>query len=158
MGNNGNSNKLKSTSISEAFAAADRAEAAKKRRRNVPLMELEVAFAVLLVDLASCDQQFAPREYLAISSGLRRLFGTPKERVKALVNQANIILANLRGTSRYAALLKNNLDMEEKTAVMETIDELISVDGIEDGFEVYLRTKVADLLGMPTELPSSPPK
>ena len=156
MGNTGNSNKLKSSTISEVFAAADRAQAGKKQQRSVPLGELEVAFAVVLVDLASCDQQFAPREYLAISSGLRRLFGTPKERVQGLVNQANIILANLRGTSRYATLLKNNLDIEEKTAVMETIDDLIAADGVEEGFEVYLRTKFADLLGMPTELPGTP--
>ena len=151
-----NKNKrLNGAMISDAFAAADKAAAQKGAvKRKVPVAELELAFAVVLVDLASCDQKFAPREYQVIAGGLRRLFSTPKERVKSLVNQANVVLANLRGTSRFAMMLRDNLDGDEKRAVMETIDDLIGSDGVEDGFETYLRTKFADLLGMPTELPA----
>ena len=156
---NNKNKQLNGAMISEAFAAADRVAAQKgSKKRKVPLGELELAFAVVLVDLAACDQHFAPKEYQVISNGLRRLFSTPKERVKSLVNQANVVLANLRGTSRFAMMLRDNLDDDEKRAVMETIDDLIGTDGVEDGFETYLRTKFADLLGMPTELPAGAAK
>ncbi len=146
-------NNLTKGTLEGLFGKTEKSASKQKKKRNVPTADLELAFTVLLVDMASCDQNFAPDEYLIIGGGLRRLFGTPKERVKALVNQANMVLANLRGTSRFAQLLRDNLDQEEKQAILETLDELIGSDGLEDGFEVYLRTKFADLLGMPTELP-----
>lgn len=126
----------------------------KQKRRGVPTADLELAFAVLLVDMASCDQNFEQKEYIMIGSALKRLFGTPKDRVQTLVNQANTIMNNLRGTSRYAALLRDNLDLDEKKVLMETVDELIFSDGEEGGFERYLRTKLADLLGVSADLPS----
>lgn len=153
---NNNSNNLNTTKLNELFAAADKASAKKLRKRAVPLSELELALAVVLVDLAGCDQTFAPNEYQAISGGLRRLFSTPKERVQALVNQANVALANLRGTSRFTALLRENLDEDEKKAVMESIDDLIDADGGEDGFETYLRNKLSDALGMPKQKAAAP--
>jgi len=124
----------------------------KAKKRKVSVADLELAFTVLLVDIASCDQNFEPNEYLIIGAGLRRLFGTSKDKVQSLVNQANTIMKNLRGTSRYAAFLRDNLDIQEKKAVMEVVDELIMSDGAEEGFERYLRTKLADLLGVNNEL------
>lgn len=110
--------------------------------------ELEVALTVVLVDLASCDQNFEPREYQVISSGLKRMFGTSKSEVQALVNQANMVLANLRGTNHFAKMLRDGLSIEQKKAVLETIDEIIHIDGQEDGFEIYLRNKFSRLLGL----------
>jgi uncharacterized tellurite resistance protein B-like protein len=115
--------------------------------------DLEVALTVLLVDLASCDQNFDPQEYHIITNGLRRLFGTTKSEVTALVNQANVTLQQLRGVGRFATLLKDNLEHEQKQAIMEVIEEVISADNEEDGFETYLRNKLAGMLGMPVATP-----
>ena len=156
--NNNNNNKLNTNSLNELFAAAEKASAKKMKKRAVPIAELELALAVVLVDLAGCDQQFAPNEYQVISGGLRRLFSPPKERVKALVNQANVALGNLRGTSRFAALLRDNLDESEKKSVMETIDDLIGIDGAEDGFETYLRNKLSTVLGIKPQPAAAPQK
>lgn len=114
--------------------------------KKAPKKDLELALAVLLVDLASCDQNFDPHEYHLISNGMRRMFGTTKDQVQALVNQANLVLKNLRGTARFGELLKNHLSEAERMAIMEIIDDIISSDKKEDGFEVYLRHKIADLL------------
>ena len=117
-----------------------------KGKRNEK--ELELSLAVLLVDLASCDQDFDPAEYQVISSGLRRMFGTSKMQLPSLVNQAKSALANLRGVSQYASKLKEELDEDEKKAVIDIIEDLIMADGKEDGYETYMRAKFMDLLGV----------
>ncbi len=119
-------------------------------RKNKPVkkQDLELALTVLLVDLASCDDKFQPEEYHMIANGLRRLFGTSKHQVQALVNQSTQVLRNLRGTSTFATLLKDNLSEEERFAIMEVIEDMINADGVVDGFEVYLRHKISSLLGV----------
>lgn len=108
--------------------------------------ELEFALTVLLVDLASCDQNFEMREYTIIQNGLKRVFGTTKDQVSALINEANTTLKNMRGSSRFASQLKDSLSMDQRLAIMEIVDEVIKADGVEDGFETYLRQKFAELL------------
>ncbi len=120
-----------------------------KKNKKGPKNELELAMAIILVDLASCDNNFDQREYQVITRGLNRLFGTNKCDVEKLVQQAQTVVDGLRGTANFAKLLKDNLKDEEKDVVLELIDELIDADGVEDGFETYLRHKYSDLLGMP---------
>ena len=120
-----------------------------RKQQGIDPRELEVALAVLLVDLASCDDNFEPQEFTVIQEGLSRLFGTSKEEVSSLVNQAKTILANLRGSTSSAELLHEHLSDEQKEAVLCVIDQVIDADGVEDGFEVYLRHKFRDLLGLP---------
>lgn len=120
-----------------------------KSKRSIPQSkkrELELALAVLLVDLASADQSFDMSEYNTIATGLQRVFSTSPKEISSLINQANLILKNLRGTSKFAQLLRESLSTEERQLVMDVIDEVISADGVEDGFETYLRHKFADLL------------
>ncbi|MCB0337825.1 MAG: TerB family tellurite resistance protein [Bdellovibrionales bacterium] len=120
----------------------------KDLKAGIELRELELAFTVLLVDLASCDQNFDQDEYQVISKGLIRVFGTSKDQVTALVNQANLVISNMRGTNRFAEMLRDNLSTENKEKVLEIIDEIIQIDGVEDGFETYLRAKFVSLLGL----------
>lgn len=119
------------------------------KNRPIPTKELELALTVLLVELASCDQNFEPQEYNILQTGLRRLFGTSKDKVQALVNQATIVLRNLRGTSRFASQLKEHLDVKQREAIMDIVNDIIGVDGLEDGFEIYTRNKIAAILDVP---------
>lgn len=120
----------------------------QKEKRKMPKRDLELALTVLLVELASCDQNFDMPEYNIIAGGLKRLFGTTKEEVTTLVNQANLVLSNLRGTSKFGSTLKENLTQDERNVVMEVINDVISADGREDGYETYLRQKFAGFLGV----------
>lgn len=108
--------------------------------------ELELALTVILVDLASCDQNFDRSEYHFIGKVLREIFGTTPDEVKPLVNQAITILSNLRGTNSYADLLAENLPDEKKHLVLEAIDTMIDIDGVEDGFETYHRARLERML------------
>ena len=116
------------------------------KKAKTSKQELELALTVLLVELASSDQNFEPREYNAIASGLMRVFGTPRTEISALVNRANLTLANLRGTTRFAELLQKNLDKNTREQIMDVINSVIMADGVEEGFEIFLRQKFARLL------------
>ena len=122
--------------------------ALSKKGSSAPTKDIEVALAVLLVDLASCDQTFNPAEYQIISKGLRRLFGASKEQVTALVNQANQIISSMRSTQTFLDSVKESLSREDKLIVMELIEEIIQADGKVDDFEIYLREKFRDALGL----------
>jgi len=151
MGANG---KILSDAIDSIFSINNSGPQFKERSNkqaqtaNINKRELEVAATVVLVDLASSDSGFEQREYHVIGEALRSLFGTSKDQIQGLVNQANLALKNLRGTNYYAKLLKENLEPAAKKALMEYVEDLIGADGIEDGFEIYLRKKIADSLGL----------
>lgn len=126
-------------------------EATNKQRKHTPTAttnQLELALTVLLVDLASSDQTFDQQEYTVIVYGLMRLFGTQKHDVSTLVNQAQNQLRNMRGIERFGSLLKDNLSIDQREAIMEIVEDLIHSDGEVDEFEVYLRHKLMGLLGV----------
>lgn len=121
----------------------------KNKNRGAERKQLELAMTVLLVELASSDQNFDPREYNLIANGLMRIFGTPRTEISALVNRAKLALDNFSGTTRFAEMLQKNLSEEARKQLMEVINDVIMADGVEDGFEIFLRQKFARLLDIP---------
>ena len=124
-----------------------------KGKKHASKRELEQALAILLVELASCDQNFDTNEYNIIISGLKRIFGTERNQVTALINQANAMIASMRGSSGYGVLLRDNLSIPQRQNILEIVEEIISADGRVDGFEIYVRNKIAELLGLPKPEP-----
>ena len=118
---------------------------------TAPLRNIELAVAILLVDLASIDQNFDMEEFSVIRDGLNRIFGTTGDEVSKLVNQATLVLRNLRGTSKFAEVLRDSLSNEDKKEIINLIDQVIAADSKMDDYEVYLKHKFADLLGLKTE-------
>jgi uncharacterized tellurite resistance protein B-like protein len=142
-----------SQAIGQIFVQSDQALAQNKlqlkSKSSVKRSELELALSVILVDLASCDQKFDSEEFQAVSRGLRRIFGTQKTDVVALVQRAQSVIDNLRGTANFAKLLRQHLSQKDRDLIAEIIEEVIAADGVEDGFETYLRSKYFELLGIP---------
>lgn len=140
-------------SIEQIFAQHQKAlnnfQRQHKGKKRATKQQLELALTILLVELASADQNFDTDEYNRIVSGLKRIFGTDRTTVSSLISQANQALANLRGSSQYGELLKENLSLEQRQAVLEVVEEVIYADGHVDGFELYVRNKIAGLLGLP---------
>ncbi len=119
-----------------------------KGKRPATTQELELAMTVLLVELAGSDQTFDQNEYELIASGLKSILGTNRTDVSQLINQANLTLANLRGTASYGELLRENLKQSEREAILEIVDAIINADGKIDGYELYIRSKIAKTLGV----------
>lgn len=133
------------------FSGKVAAQSSQRRRGNVSQHQLELAFTVLLVELASSDEGFAQKEYQVIVLALHRVFGVTRDRAQRLVNEAVTILKDLRGTAEFALLLREHLSAEELSLVARCIDDVIEADGVHDGFELYHRRRFRELLGLPAD-------
>ncbi|WKZ57968.1 MAG: TerB family tellurite resistance protein [Bdellovibrionota bacterium] len=125
--------------------------------KKVSRDEIELAVTVVMVDIANSDQNFCTNEYVMIQNGLRRLFGTDKTKVPKLVQEAKQIIANMRGATSFRETLRDGLDIQQKLAVVECINELIDADGAQDGFEIYLKQRLRAALGLPDDDAATPP-
>jgi len=113
---------------------------------RAPIQDLEFALTVLLVELASSDENFDQDEYHAITMSLQRVFDTDRAKAKEYINRASISISQVRGTTSYARLLGENLSLEERRMVTEIIDDLISADGQHDPFEIYHQNRIRHIL------------
>ncbi len=109
--------------------------------------ELELALTILLVDLAASDMRFDPAEFAVIENSLRRVFGTNVAAVNGLVAQAKQTIINLRGTSQYAELLKEQLNEDQLLQVVEALDDLTNADGEHDAHELFRKNRILKALG-----------
>ena len=116
------------------------------RKSAAKKLDLELALTIILVDVASCDGEFEQSEYHVISCALRMILGSCRTDMSKLVNQAKLALANLRGISRYAQILCDCLEENERRFILQAVENVIMADGREDDFETYMRHKLADLL------------
>jgi uncharacterized tellurite resistance protein B-like protein len=119
-----------------------------RKKNSASQQQLELALAVLLVELASSDEGFAQKEYQVIIMALHRVFGVARDRAQRHINEAVTILKNLRSTSKYALRLREHLTSKELTLVARCIDDVMDADGVQDGFEIYHRTRFRELLGI----------
>jgi uncharacterized tellurite resistance protein B-like protein len=123
----------------------------KRRGNTVTQQQLELALAVLLVELASSDEGFAQKEYQVIILGLNRVFGVPRDRAQRHINEAVTVLKNLRSTAEYALRLREHLSRDDLMLVGRCIDDVMDADGVQDGFEIYHRRRFRELLGIPAD-------
>jgi uncharacterized tellurite resistance protein B-like protein len=124
-----------------------------KRKVTPSRKDLEYALALLLVELACSDENFADEERNAIVTGLQRIFGTPPYEVVTLIARARTTIASFRSTTDFAHLLKENLTQDQLKGIMAVVDNVVQADGKADGFEMYHRHKFARLLGLAIEPP-----
>lgn len=116
----------------------------KKRNLN----DIQLSTTVILVEVAASDEAFQLSEYDTIAEGLRQLYGTGREEAKKFINQALILRSSLSGNSRHLELLRDNLTEEEKLRIARVIDDIISADGQEDPYEIFLRKRYRRALGL----------
>jgi uncharacterized tellurite resistance protein B-like protein len=118
------------------------------KKSTAPKADVEFALTLLLVELASADNDFAPEEYNMIVRGLEKVFGTSRQQTTALIERAKTTLSNFRGTTEFAELLRQHTNEEERKIILTVIDDVMNADGIQDGFEIYHRHRFASLLGV----------
>lgn len=112
-------------------------------------MELALAVAVVLVEVASLDESLDKFERSIIHSGLQSLFKLSEQEVSQIVLTARNQIATLRGSSAEAQILSDSLDAMSKRRVGQLVDDLLNTHGGPQGFEIFLRKKLRDALGLP---------
>lgn len=108
--------------------------------------DIRVATCALLVELARIDEKFTQAELDAILSILKNKYGLAGEHADALITEAEKELDDSLDLWQFATLINKNYSNEEKIEIIETLWQVVYVDGKMDQHEHYLMNKLKNLL------------
>ncbi len=108
--------------------------------------DIRVATCALLVELAGIDEKFTRAEMDAILSILKKKYGLAGEHADALIAEAEKELDDSVDLWQFANLINQNYSNAEKIEIIETLWQVVYVDGKMDQYEHYLMSKLKNLL------------
>ena len=108
--------------------------------------DLEVATCALLVEMARIDESFTAQEIETILHILTTRYGVAGDHAKALIEEAEKELHESVDLWQFARLINENYSRDEKIGIIETLWQVVFVDGRMDKYEDYLMHKLAKLL------------
>ncbi len=107
----------------------------------------ELSIAVLVSEIALCDNSFDKREYDYLFSYFKEHFGLQDGEIRNLIQHGTQLMASLQTTEQFAQHLLDTTDETERKDLLDMAKGLIEVDHLEDGFELYLFERLERLLG-----------
>ncbi len=114
-------------------------------------LELRAATAVLLLEAAYGDSDYAWSEHRVIVEGLRRGFGLDRRQVHQLLGQAEEIRPPVLSLADVTDVLRDRLGPEQRQAVLGLLWKVISADGIDEPWEEAFAAHVAGALEIPRD-------
>jgi len=108
--------------------------------------DIRVATCALFVEMARIDEKFTPAEVDTIISILKEKYGLSREHADALLAEADKELAESVDLWQFARLINENYSVDEKLEIIETLWQMVFVDGKMDRYEHYLMNKLKNLL------------
>jgi len=108
--------------------------------------DIRVATCALFVEMARIDERFTPTEVDTIISILKEKYGLSREHADALLAEADKELADSLDLWQFARLINENYCVAEKIEIIETLWQMVYVDGKMDRYEHYLMNKLKNLL------------
>jgi len=109
---------------------------------------IELAYAVLMIDLALVDNDFNKKEHAFVKTTLCELFELSLDQVYELMDEAQQIVTVNHDADDFAYHLKNTLHAETREELVAILDNLLSLDDRQDSFELDLRNRYQMLLGV----------
>jgi len=107
---------------------------------------LQLAVAVLLLEMAHADRELAPLEEKLVGDLLRRRFGLDDTGVAELIASAEKKRTESFDLHQFTRLINEHFTPEEKLEVMEGLWRLVYADGELDRYEDALARQLAGLL------------
>ncbi len=108
--------------------------------------QLQLAFAVLLVDVARADWEHAPQERETITAALATQFALDREHAQNLVREAENTLDVETSLYGFLELLNRECSIAEKRELMNRLWEVAFADGELSKYEEHTIRRLADLL------------
>ena len=107
---------------------------------------LELACAVLLVEVMRADPQTASAEREAVLRALRQRFSLGDQALHELVAMAEDASRNAASFHQFTAQLNEQLPQPEKIHIVETLWQVAYADGHLDAHENHVISRIAGLL------------
>jgi uncharacterized tellurite resistance protein B-like protein len=117
-----------------------------KTEKQVSEHDVLVATCALFVEMARIDEKFTPAEVDTILSILKEKYGLSQEHADALFAEADRELEESLDLWQFASLINENYSVDEKIEIIETLWQMVFVDGKMDRYEHYLMNKLKNLL------------
>ena len=108
--------------------------------------DIRVATCALLVEIARIDEEFTQSEMETLLSILKEKYGLSREHADALIAEAEKELEESVDLWQFARLINENYSNSEKIEIIETLWQIVYVDGKMNRFEHYLMNKLKNLL------------
>ena len=119
---------------------------ASKNENQVTEHDMRVATCALFVEMARIDEKFTQAEVDTILSILKETYGLSQEHADALLAEADKELDESVDLWQFARLINENYSVDEKIEIIETLWQMVFVDGKMDRYEHYLMSKLKNLL------------
>ncbi|MDE1949405.1 MAG: TerB family tellurite resistance protein [Burkholderiales bacterium] len=121
----------------------------QQRRLEDAAQALQLASAVLLVEVMRADAVSSPGERTAVGAALQRLFGLDAAAAAALIARAEDTARHASDTFGFTSQINDALDMEHKIALVEALWSVAYAEGGLGAEENHLLRKVVNLLHVP---------
>jgi uncharacterized tellurite resistance protein B-like protein len=108
--------------------------------------DVRVATCALFVEMARIDEKFTQTEIDSIISILKDKYGLSQDHANALLAEADRELEQSVDLWQFARLINENYSVDEKIEIIETLWQMVFVDGKMDRYEHYLMNKLKNLL------------
>ena len=107
---------------------------ASKNETQVTEHDMRVATCALFVEMARIDEKFTQAEVDTILSILKETYGLSQEHADALLAEADKELDESVDLWQFARLINENYSVDEKIEIIETLWQMVFVDGKMDQY------------------------
>lgn len=127
---------------------AKRESSAVEAEKEAISSKVQLAHAVLLLDLALVDNEFGDDEHEFIKHRLCNILKVDLDSAYHLIAKAEELVGEDRNIDAFGKRLQDELGAREREDIVHSLDRLIEVDGSAVSFELKLRERYAQILGV----------
>jgi len=113
---------------------------------KLPQAKRKLACAALLIEVATIDDHFDPREFAAMQQVLQDKFAISAEECRTLTELAQSEFEDASSTYQFTRLVNDHCSFEEKFALVKGMWSIAFADGHLDKYEEYIIRKVSELI------------
>jgi uncharacterized tellurite resistance protein B-like protein len=128
----------------DKFAGGSPAETPAQREHA-----LNLAAAVLLVEVMRSDSAVAPSERKAVRAALARRLALDEVELAVLIAQAETESRKANDYFHFTSRINDHCSQQDKAALVEAMWGIAYADGVLDANEIHVISKVAGLLNVP---------
>lgn len=125
------------------------AKDADAKRQRVTDRQLQLATAVLLLEVARSDFDLRADEFNAVSTGVKDILGLTEDEAVAVVRFAEEEVRQSRRIHEFTNLVDRNYTAEQKKTVVQYLWQVAYADAQLLPSEEYLVRKISELLHVP---------
>lgn len=133
--------------LTEFFEGEKSLDEAVGQGKELTERDLQIATAVLLVEMASADRKISPKEGEAVVSVMSRVFELPPNAVPELVKAAIASRKEQGRVDEFLRCLNERFDREKKVRVMAMLWKVMMADGTIGKDEQQLMRRVKEVFG-----------